>query len=104
MPSVLGSLLLKFDALLGKGDVKEAALVIGRVPEGPYKNPNHAFLIGRAYYEIGEVERASGLIEEAATREPGHAEAHYYLGLVRDEAGDTKGATSAFLRRRWMAR
>jgi tetratricopeptide (TPR) repeat protein len=99
---VIDALLLKFDALLGKGDVKEAALVIGRVPEGPYKNPNHAFLIGRAYYEIGEVERAAGLIEEAATREPGHAEAHYYLGLVRDEAGDAKGATVAFLRCRQL--
>ena len=51
---VIDALLLKFDALLGKGDVKEAATVIGRVPDGPYKNPNHAFLIGRAYYEIGE--------------------------------------------------
>jgi tetratricopeptide (TPR) repeat protein len=99
---VIDALLLKFDALLGKGDVKEAGQVIGRVPEGPYKNPNHAFLIGRAYYEIGEVERAAGLIEEAATREPGHAEAHYYLGLVRDEAGNAKEATVAFLRCRQL--
>src|SRR5678816_4196733 len=54
---IIDALLLKFDALLGKGDSKEAAVVIGRVPEGPYKNANHAFLIGRAYYEIGEVDR-----------------------------------------------
>jgi tetratricopeptide (TPR) repeat protein len=94
---IIDALLLKFDALLGKGDAKEAANVIGRVPEGPYKNPNHAFLIGRAYYEIGDIDRAAGLIEEAAQREPTHAEAHYYLGLVRDERGDAKGATAAFL-------
>jgi Flp pilus assembly protein TadD len=99
---VIDALLLKFDALLGKGDTKEAALAIARVPEGPYKNPNHAFLIGRAHYELGDVERAAGLIEEAAQREPGHAEAHYYLGLVRDERGDAKGATQAFLRCRQL--
>jgi tetratricopeptide (TPR) repeat protein len=99
---IIDALLLKFDALLGKGDAREAATVIGRVPEGPYKNPNHAFLIGRAYYEIGDIERAAGLIEEAARREPSHAEAHYYLGLVRDERGDAKGATTAFLRCRQL--
>jgi tetratricopeptide (TPR) repeat protein len=99
---VIDALLLKFDALLGKGDMKEAAQVISRVPEEPYKNPNHAFLVGRAYYEIGDVERATKLIEEAATRDPHHAEAHYYLGLVRDEGGDAKGATEAFLRCRQL--
>jgi Flp pilus assembly protein TadD len=99
---VIDALLLKFDALLGKGDAKEAASVIARVPERPYKNPNHAFLIGRAYYEVGDVEHAAGLIEEAAAREPNHAEAHYYLGLVRDERGDAKGATLAFLRCRQL--
>jgi tetratricopeptide (TPR) repeat protein len=95
---IIDALLLKFDALLGKGDAKEAATVIGRVPDGPYKNPNHTFLIGRAYYEVGDIDRAAELIEEAAGREPQHAETHYYLGLVRDERGDAKGATQAFLR------
>jgi len=99
---VIDALLLKFDALLGKGDAKEAAAVIGRVPDEPYKNANHAFLIGRAYYEIGDIDRAAGLIEEASVREPNHAEAHYYLGLVRDERGDSKGATAAFLRCRQL--
>jgi tetratricopeptide (TPR) repeat protein len=99
---IIDALLLKFDALLGKGDTGEAALVIGRVPDGPYKNANHAFLIGRAYYEIGEIDRAAVLIEEAVAREPNHAEGHYYLGLVRDERGDIKGATVAFLRCRQL--
>src|SRR5882672_5490048 len=99
---VIDALLLKFDALLGKGDVKEAAAVVTRVPEGPYKNPNHNFLIGRAYYEIGDVKKAAGLIEEAAGKDPHHPEAYYYLGLVRDEAGDIKGATEALLRSRQL--
>src|SRR3954467_12271083 len=67
---IIDALLLKFDALLGKGDSKEAAAVLARLPEGPYKNNNHAFLIGRAYYELGDLARASELIEEAGSRDP----------------------------------
>jgi hypothetical protein len=73
---------------------------MARVPAGPYDNPNHTFLVGRAFYEIGQAERASTLIEEAAGKDPRHAEAHYYLGLIRDERGDSRGATHAFLRSR----
>jgi Flp pilus assembly protein TadD len=94
---VIDALLLKFDALLAKGDMEEAAQVVAKIPPGPYENPNHAFLVGRALYEIGQVERATPLIEEAAQKEPMHPEAQYYLGLVRDEHGDMRGATQAFL-------
>jgi tetratricopeptide (TPR) repeat protein len=97
---IIDALLLKFDALLGKGDLEEAARVVVKIPDGPYDNPNHTFLIGRAFYEIGQVEKAAELIEEAARKDPRHAEAHYYLGLIRDERGDIRGATQAFLRSR----
>lgn len=97
---IIDALLLKFDALLGKGETEEAALVARRIPQGPYDNPSHAFLIGRAFYEIGDVEKAAGLIEESAIKDLRHAEAHYYLGLIRDERGDAKGATQAFLKSR----
>ncbi|AUX22772.1 UDP-N-acetylglucosamine--peptide N-acetylglucosaminyltransferase [Sorangium cellulosum] len=97
---IIDALLLKFDALLGKGDLDEAAQVAARIPEGPYDNPNHTFLVGRAFYEIGQADKAAALIEEAAQKDPRHAEAHYYLGLIRDERGDVRGATQAFLRSR----
>ncbi|MCC6554345.1 MAG: tetratricopeptide repeat protein [Polyangiaceae bacterium] len=97
---IIDALLLKFDALLGKGDVDEAAQVVARIPEGPYDNPNHTFLVGRAHYEIGQAEKAAALIEEAARKDPRHGEAHYYLGLIRDEQGDVRAATQAFLRSR----
>jgi len=32
--------------------------------------------------------------------DPTHADAYYYLGLLRDDAGDTRGAVEAFLRSR----
>jgi Flp pilus assembly protein TadD len=97
---IIDALLLKFDALLGKGDTDEAAAVVAKIPAGPYDNPNHAFLVGRAHYEIGNVEKAAALIEDAAAKDARHAEAHYYLGLIRDERGDTHGATQAFLKSR----
>ena len=92
--------LLKVDALMGKGNVEEAAKAMAIIPDGPFENPSYAFLMGRAFYEVGEIDKAAPLIEEAATKDPSFADAHYYLGLVRDERGDTKGATEAFLRAR----
>jgi Flp pilus assembly protein TadD len=99
---IVDALLLKFDALLGQGEaeVDEARELLDRMPSPPYENPAHTFLVGRAFYELGEVERAAPLIEEAATKDPKHAEAWYYLGLVRDERGDAGTATSAFLKAR----
>ena len=99
---LIDALLLKFDALLGKGDTDEARRTLARVPEGPYENASHTFLVGRAFYEIGDVARAADLAREATEREPSHPEAFYYLGLVRDEQGDARGATEAFVRARQL--
>jgi tetratricopeptide (TPR) repeat protein len=49
---------------------------------------------------VGSLEEAAPLIEDAAKNNPQNAEAYYYLGLVRDDAGDASGATQAFLRSR----
>ena len=58
-------ILLKVDALLGKGATEEATKVLARIPPGPYESPNYDYLIARAYYELGEPEKAAPLIEEA---------------------------------------
>lgn len=91
--------LLKVDALLGKGDFENATKAMKQLPED-VTNPAYLFLMGRAYYELGDMEKAAPLIEEAARRDPLHPDAHYYLGLLRDEGGDARGATEAFLRAR----
>jgi len=93
-------ILLKVDALMAKGDFDEAKRTMKLIPDGPFESAQYIFLVGRAYYELGEIEKAAPLIEEAAKAEPGHADAQYYLGIVRDEKGDTRGATEAFLRAR----
>jgi tetratricopeptide (TPR) repeat protein len=97
---LVDTLLLKFDAHLGKGELDDAKALCGRFPAGPFENPNHTFLVGRALYETGDVERAAPLIEEAVKRSGKNPEATYYLGLVRDERGDARGATEAFLNAR----
>jgi tetratricopeptide (TPR) repeat protein len=94
---IVDALLLKFDALLGKGDFEEAKALCARFPSGPFENPSHTFLVGRALYEVGDVERAAPLVEEVLKTQPKSSEAWYYVGLIRDERGDTAGATDAFL-------
>ena len=94
---VVDALLLKFDALLGKGEADAASELCRKFPEGPFENPNHTFLVGRALYEIGDLDRAFPLIDDAVKRNAKNAEAWYYLGLLRDERGDSHGATAAFL-------
>jgi Flp pilus assembly protein TadD len=97
---VVDALLLKFDALLGKGEFDQARALCGRFPTGPFENPTHAFLVGRAFYEAGDLQRAAPMIEDSARANPNNPEAYYYLGLIRDERGDTPGATQAFLHAR----
>lgn len=97
---VIEALLLKCDALLGKGEEEEAKRVLRKLPEGPYENPNHAFLIGRALYETGDAARAQGLIEETIAKEPVHGDAHYYLGRILEEREDMVNAIQAFVRAR----
>jgi tetratricopeptide (TPR) repeat protein len=89
--------LLKVDALLGKGLTEDAAKMLAKIPAGPYENPTYDYLIGRGYYEVGHLEKAAPLIEAAVKRAPQHADARYYLGLVREERGDRASAAQAFL-------
>ena len=97
---LVDALLLKFDALLGRSEIDEARELCRRFPGGPFENASHTFLVGRAFYEIGDMERATPLIEEAVKTSPTNPEAFYYLGLVRDERGDVRAATEAFLKSR----
>jgi tetratricopeptide (TPR) repeat protein len=97
---VADCILLKVDAFTAKGDYEEAKRAMKMLPEGPFDTPSYLFLIGRAWYELGQLDKAAPLIEQAAKADPASADAQYYLGLVRDEQGDTRGAIEALLRSR----
>ena len=97
---VADCILLKVDALMAKGDADEARRAMKMLPEGPFDAPTYLFLVGRAWYELGDIEKAAPLIEQAVKADPGNPDAQYYLGLVRDEQGDARAATEALLRSR----
>ncbi|MFO0672819.1 MAG: tetratricopeptide repeat protein [Polyangiaceae bacterium] len=93
-------LLLKVEALIALGRSDDALKTMSLIPDKPFENPSYTFLIGRSYYELGRLEKAAPYIEDAARRDALSADAQYYLGLVRDERGDARGATEALLRSR----
>ncbi|MCC6669139.1 MAG: tetratricopeptide repeat protein [Polyangiaceae bacterium] len=97
---VVDAQLLMFDALMAKGEFDAAKALTRRFPAGPFENPNHTFLVGRALYEVSETDRALPLVESVLAAQPKHSEALYYLGLIRDEHGEAAQATEAFLRSR----
>jgi len=94
------ALLLCFDAYLGKGDMAHAEQLCLRFPKGPFDNPTHTFLVGRAFFEVEKIGRAAELIEESVKANPNNPDAYYYLGLIHDERGNIEEATRAFLRSR----
>lgn len=93
------ALLLKVDTMLIRGDAEGARRALRRVPEKPtLSNPMISFLVGRAYFELGEPELAAPRLEAAAAHESAHADVHYYWALLREKQGEAQSATIAFLR------
>ena len=93
---------LKIDALIQQGDRDAAVELLHTLPEGPYGSPQLDFLVGRACLELGVVERAAPLLERAVEVEGAPADAHYYLGLLREAQKDSKNAVLAFLKARYV--
>lgn len=94
------TLLLMFDALLGEGRAGEARQLCVQFPREAMENPHHTFLVGRAFYEVGDLERAAPLLGAALEAGADNAEAQYYAGLLHDELGRRDQATGAFLQAR----
>ncbi len=92
--------LVKIDALIGKGDLEGARRALDALPEGPFQNPALGFLIGRARFEIGDVDAATPWLRRAVEQDGGNAEAQYFYGLVLQQKGDLRGASVAFLQAR----
>ena len=69
------------------------ALKAGRFP--PRLVAEALTLLGRAYYEAGDLARAAAAFDDARAEDPGSAEAHYYLALVLIELERTDDARRA---------
>ena len=90
-------LLLLIDATLGSGHMERARSLVASLPDGPLESPPLDFLMGRARFDVGDVEGAAMPIEQASKQLPHDAEVFYYLGLVREALGDLIGSAAAFL-------
>ncbi len=99
---VIDALLLKFEALLALGQSDEARALLARLPRGPFENATQNFLAGRAFYELGEHERATELIDASLSVQPDNAEALYYRGLLHELEGDSRSAAARFLQSRQL--
>lgn len=64
----------------------------------PGRQPRAIVLQGRALVEAARFSEALPVLEDAATRRPGDAEAQLYLGLARLRTGDPAGADAALAR------
>ena len=94
------AVLLKVEAILQTGDHERAAKALKRLPEGPFENPELDFMIGRAYFEVGDLDAAGDRIQTAARDSQTNPEVFYYLGLWLEAKEDRAGATVAFLQSR----
>jgi len=94
------AMLLKVDILLHAGDPEGAAQVVAALPEGPFESPGLDFLVGRARFDLGDLDGAEPRIRRAAKEDPENPESQYYLGLLCEARGDLRGATIAFLQAR----
>ncbi|MDH4282365.1 MAG: UDP-N-acetylglucosamine-peptide N-acetylglucosaminyltransferase, partial [Myxococcales bacterium] len=90
------------DALLQQNDRAAAAELLLGLPEGPFENQQLDFLIGRAHFELDQVDAAATWIERAASRSDASSDVSYYLGLLRDRQGRTDEAPLAFLKTRHL--
>jgi tetratricopeptide (TPR) repeat protein len=94
------ALLLKYDAYMHQGDKEGAARVAATLPRGPFESAHLAFLVGRAHFEVGDLEQAQPLLESAIEREAAHGDALYTLGLLHEARGEDRAMVRAFLRAR----
>jgi tetratricopeptide (TPR) repeat protein len=93
---------LKVDALLQQGDRAAAAELLTGLPEGPFENQQLDFLIGRAHFELEQIDAATTLLERAASRSDASPDVLYYLGLLRDRQERAVEASLAFLKTRHL--
>jgi tetratricopeptide (TPR) repeat protein len=95
---VADALLLKFDASMHQGNREGAKKLLKLLPEGGFESARLDFLVGRAHFEVGELEAAQQHLRRALERESEASDIHYYLGLVLDAQGNQPQATVEFLR------
>ncbi len=97
---IADALLLKFDAYMHQANLDAAVRVAAKLPEGPFENPHLEFLIGRAKFEAGDIVGAERMVRQSIASDADNADAHYYLGLIHENQGNSDAAIINFLKSR----
>jgi tetratricopeptide (TPR) repeat protein len=95
---IADALLLKFDCYAHRGDDESARRVLKSLPDVASANGRVSFLVGRAYFEIGDLAAARKQLERSVELEGEHADSHYYLAMTLDGLEQRDSATIEFLR------
>lgn len=95
---IADAMLLKFDAYAHRGDDESARRVLKTLPEVSSSSARVSFLVGRAYFEIGDLAAAQKHLERAVELDGGHADPRYYLAMTLDGLEQRDRATMEFLR------
>ena len=94
---VADAVLLQVDVMLDRGDVDGARRAMDRLPEEPLESPHFAFLLGRAWVDLGDPDRAEPLLVESLKADPSNPDAHYYLALAFEQRREWRRATLSML-------
>lgn len=91
------AMLLQVDIHLFRGEKEAARKIVQSMPPGPFENPAIGLQVGRALFDVGDLEGAAPLIEAAVESTPHNTDSQYYLALLRDAQEDAPAALLAFL-------
>jgi hypothetical protein len=95
---LVDALLLKVEALLMKADEPAARAVLGGLPSGPYADPMFHLRAGRACYDLGLLGESESHLQAVLAVDSTVGDAHYFVGLIREQRGDYGGMVRAFRR------
>ncbi len=92
--------LLKVEVLLRGGDMARARQTVATLTDGPYETPQLTFGVGRARFDVGDVDGAEPMIRKALADGLTNGDTFYYLGMILNAREDLVSATTAFLQSR----
>jgi tetratricopeptide (TPR) repeat protein len=88
--------LLEVDALLGAELIEEARVRLDEIEDHEGLSGAQLLLLGRAYYEIGDLEVATRLVESAFEHGETSSDVWYYRGLIARDNGRRIDSVAAF--------
>jgi len=95
---IADAMLLKFDAYAHRGDDEAARRVLKTLPELSDADGRVSFMVGRAYFEIGDLAAARKHLGRAVELDGEQADPRYYLAMTLDGLEQRDEATVEFLR------